>query len=403
MPTKAERKRLDAAHEAFNTFYATIWGTERWHESLYPALCEPTRYCALINQYVVRADVEKVLRGPEGASNVLQEIRLPQLSNQSPEEVQEPRIVVLEHRSDDTTGEATAKKQSSLFPPPAPALSIEDSAKQLLTHWNLDAASALCAHMLDVRPGDRVLDLCAAPGGKSVVLAQLLFPHLQSPAPPKANSEPGCLHSNEVDSARNKRLTNNLRSYLPNSLFTSGTVKTFKVDGTDPKALLSLPYGAGEYDRVLLDAPCSSERHIIHAHTRAAAAGNIAEEMARWRPGSSKNIAKVQLALLMTALRAVKIGGRVVYSTCSISNEENDGVIEKLLLQLEKERKKGLHEWSVNVALGARHSDGAISDNVRLDELSEETQYGRIVLPDHAAGGGWGPLYFCVLTKTGPT
>lgn len=402
MPTKAERKRLDAAHDAFNTFYAAIWGTERWNNSLHSALCESTRYCALINQYVARIDVDQILRGPGGASNALQEIKLPQLGEHKRDKAQGSALIVLEHTQDDTTEEGTTKKSSSLFPPPAPAPSLEDPTKPLLTHWNLDAASALCAHMLDVHPGHRVLDLCAAPGGKSVVLAQLLFPHLHSTAPPQADAGAGCLHSNEVDPARNKRLTNNLRSYLPSSLFGTGTIKTFKVDGTDSKALLHFPHGAGGYDRVLLDAPCSSERHIIHAHTRAAAAGNIAEEMARWRPGTSKNIAKVQLALLMTALRAVKIGGRVVYSTCSISNEENDGVVEKMLLQLEKEKKKGLYDWKVNIELGSCRSGDATFDTARLDELTEETRYGRIAVPDHAAGGGWGPLFFCVLTKVGP-
>jgi len=294
-----------------------------------------------------------------------------------------------------------AVSKSSLFPPPSPAPSVVDPTKQLLTHWNLDAASALCAHMLDVQPGHRVLDLCAAPGGKSVALAQQLFLHLQGASAETARnaiSESGCLHSNEMDNQRNRRLLNNLRSYLPNGLFGAGNVKVFQLDGTDPKTLTTLPHGYGQYDRVLLDAPCSSERHIVQAHVRAASAGHIAEEMARWRPGSSKNIAKIQVSLLMTALKAVKLGGRVVYSTCSISSEENDGVIEKMLLLLEKERKKGNCAWSVRIELGTKGADGMVADMRRLDELSEATKYGRIVVPDHG-DGRWGPLFFCVLTK----
>jgi len=201
-----------------------------------------------------------------------------------------------------------------------------------------------------------------------------------------------------MDNQRNRRLLNNLRSYLPGGLFAAGNVKVFQLDGTDPKILSSLPYGHGQYDRVLLDAPCSSERHIVQAHVRAASAGHIAEEMARWRPGSSKNIAKIQVALLMTALKTVKVGGRVVYSTCSISSEENDGVVHRILLLLEKERKKGTCAWSVRIELGKKGVGGEVTDMTRLDELSEETEYGRIVVPDHG-DGRWGPLFFCVLTK----
>jgi len=285
------------------------------------------------------------------------------------------------------------------FPPPAPKPSLHDSNQLLLSHWNLDAASALCAYMLDVQPNDRVLDLCAAPGGKSIALAQSLFPHLTTP--PSTTSPPptSSLHSNEIDTPRNRRLKNNLRSYLPASLFQTGQVQTFSIDGTDARALSLLPFGHGGYDRVLLDAPCSSERHVIHAQLRAEMSGHTAEEMARWRPGSSKNMAKTQLALLLTALRAVKVGGKVVYSTCSISSEENDGVVEKTLLQLQKDRSKGSLTWGVEVELGREGGARDVVDRVRLDELSEETRYGRIVVPDHPGGRGSGPLFFCVLTK----
>jgi len=261
--------------------------------------------------------------------------------------------------------------------------------------------------MLDIHPGARVLDLCAAPGGKSIALAQSLFPHLKTPSSSTTTSaQPSpttsCLHSNEIDLPRNRRLKNNLRSYLPASLFASGHVQTFSIDGTDAKALSRFPFGQSGYDRVLLDAPCSSERHIIHAQLRAASSGHTAEEMARWRPGSSRNMAKTQLALLLTALAATKVGGRVVYSTCSISSEENDGVVEKTLVQLRKERGKGSCAWVVKVELGSEGIGKGRDEWVGLDECSEATKYGRIVVPDHPGGGGWGPLYFSVLTKVGP-
>jgi len=169
------------------------------------------------------------------------------------------------------------------------------------------------------------------------------------------------------------------------------------LDGADSKAVSSLPNGAGGYDKVLLDAPCSSERHIIHAHVKAEASGRIAEEMARWRPGSSRNMAKLQADLLMTALRAVKVGGRVVYSTCSIETGENDGVVEKVRTMIEQQQKRFGLDWDIRLETAQTHS--STLDNDGLDRWTERTKYGRIALPDHASGGRWGPLFFAVVTK----
>lgn len=407
MPTKADRKRLDAAVTSFHTYYSSSsnWGIERWHDSLYPALCQPTRYAAMINQYVSVTEVEQILSEhlPRGQS--ISRVQLPKQKYSEPASTSNPHsnLIILEHTTD-ATGNATPLTVHP-FPPPTPKPSLNDPNQLLLSHWNLDAASAICAHMLDIHPGVRVLDLCAAPGGKSIALAQSLFPYSTTPSTSTTPSPTttSCLHSNELDAPRARRLKNNLRSYLPASLFASGHIQTFSIDGTDAKALSRFPFGQGGYDRVLLDAPCSSERHIIHAQLRAAASGHTAEEMARWRPGSSRNIAKTQLALLMVALGAVKVGGRVVYSTCSISTEENDGVVEKMLVQVGKERGKGVCNWGVRVELG-REGMGKASGGgewVGLDECSEETRFGRIVVPDHPGGGGWGPLYFAVLTKVG--
>lgn len=69
-----------------------------------------------------------------------------------------------------------------------------------------------------------------------------------------------------------------------------------------------------------MDAPCSSERHLLSKN----------QEMLSWTPRRTKNCALRQRALLQAALFAVREGGLVVYSTCSISRAENDGVISKV-------------------------------------------------------------------------
>ncbi|KAK7550890.1 S-adenosyl-L-methionine-dependent methyltransferase [Phyllosticta citricarpa] len=401
MPTKAERKQLDATVAAFHAHYAAPangWGPERWHDSLYPALTKPTRYAALVNQFVPRVDVEKALVA-EVPEDELRVVELPALHGDD-EKSERPKMVLYERALADKLAE---KKHHLPFPPPkpttihlSPASQRQAQQQQLLTHWNMDAASALAAHMLDVQPGDKVLDLCSAPGGKSVALAQLIFAsqhhyhnqhqhqHQQPPHPTPTTDPPqasGCLHTNEPDGPRAKRLLANLRCYLPQSLFTPPTkaVQTFSLDASIASRFLSaLPHGAAGYDRVLLDAPCSSERHVIQAHARAATAGRIADDdMARWRPGASRALQKTQVGLLVTALRAVRVGGRVLYSTCSVERGENDGVVERV--------REGEREAWERVERG-------------LELWADETEYGRIAVPD-VGEGRWGPLFFCVITK----
>ncbi|RMZ82068.1 hypothetical protein DV737_g2204, partial [Chaetothyriales sp. CBS 132003] len=301
-PTKAQRKRSSAVFEAFNKRFSTVYGDERWHETLYPALLAPTRQAALLNS----------------PSAAIKGEQIPFLS-----------IPCL---------------QSSQGPFVQPT----DSS-----YYLLDAASVVAVQALDIQPGHRVLDLCAAPGGKSIAIAQTTS-----------------VEANEFDRARFKHLEANLKYHLPAERY-----RVTNLDGTRATAF------EGGYDRVLVDAPCSSERHVIHAHSKKAAAGQIADEMVNWKPVSSA-LAKTQLALLKTALKAVKIGGKTVYATCSLSTEENDGIVEKCLQAVKQEK------WAVE-----------LEDSLSLDAVSEKTHYGRIILPDHPSGHHWGPIFFATLKK----
>lgn len=367
--TKAQKKLAQAAEDSFNRTYAVQFGEERWQQSLYPALTAPTRYAALTNRFIV-PDLDGVFSQEQIAK--MQAITFPTISY-IPES-----NPLKSYQWDVSEAETT-------FPQPQP-----DASTGLLTHWNLDAASLLAVSILKPKPGDKVLDLCAAPGGKSLALSQLLRPGDYNNATPSLGG--GCLHSNEVNTGRNKRLASNLQSYLPATFFKTGEVKVLKLDGAEPSSAQTLPLGPGGYDKVLLDAPCSSERHVIHAHTKAKKSGRAADEMTSWRSGQSKKIAKVQVALLMTALRAVRVGGQVLYATCSLSNDENDGVVEKAIELVQKECKKlGIkRDFAVRSAeLGA----------YGLEAWAEPTKHGWLVLPDHPSGGRWGPLFFTLLEK----
>ena len=224
-------------------------------------------------------------------------------------------------------------------------------SEALVEPYYMDKASILAASILPISENNTVLDMCAAPGGKTLSIALRL-------------NGTGSLISNDRSAARRNRLLNVLDSCLPPNL-----KSVVKVTGHD-----STTWSLHEkdiYDRVLLDAPCSSERHVI----------KDASALSQWSPNRPKVLAIQQFAMLCAALDASVSGGYILYSTCSICNIENELVIEKLC-----KKRQGLFK-EVDM----------LTINPQLDTLSERLDHGRIVLPDTQNGAG--PLYFCLLQK----
>lgn len=215
----------------------------------------------------------------------------------------------------------------------------------LLHPYYLDEGSLLAVGQLPVLDGDTVLDMCAAPGGKSLVLATKL-PHT------------GTLVSNDRSSQRRIRLRRVLDEHLPHSIRERVTV-------TSHDATRWGLYEQNVYDSVLLDAPCSSERHVLQDP----------KALAQWSPARTKHLAIQQFAMLAAALEAVKIGGYILYSTCSISPHENEAIIAKL----EKKRQGKFEEIALDLP------------------IAEQLSHGSIIMPDRYEGRG--PLYFCLLRR----
>lgn len=211
--------------------------------------------------------------------------------------------------------------------------------------YYLDRASVLVASLLPIKEGDNVLDMCAAPGGKSLVLL--------SRAEGKIT-----LTANDRSPDRKLRLDNVLKEHTPEEWHEN--IKTTCRDAS--------VWGLHEkdaYDAILLDAPCSSERHVLQSE----------KHMAMWSPSRPNRLAIEQYALLASALMAVKPGGYILYSTCSVNSAEDEGVIEKLM---------------------KRKNDEAEIIPIEL-EGSEERPYGRAIMPDTA--DNMGPLYACLIRK----
>ncbi len=157
------------------------------------------------------------------------------------------------------------------------------------------ASSAVTA--LSPQPGERILDLCAAPGGKSTQIGALL-------------NGKGLLWSNEVVPSRVSILLSNIERM---------GIRNAVISNCEPEHLCtSLPEF---FDRVLVDAPCSGEG-MFRRDSRA---------IEEWSPEHVKSCAVRQLAILESAQKALTPGGILVYSTCTFSQEENEGVIQAFL------------------------------------------------------------------------
>lgn len=153
------------------------------------------------------------------------------------------------------------------------------------------------AELLQVKPGERVLDLCAAPGGKSTQLAAKLEGR-------------GFLLCNEIHPVRAKILSENVeRMGIRNACVTNEA----------PEKLCGV--FAEYFDKILVDAPCSGEG--MFRKNEAAC-----EE---WSPENVRLCADRQDEILDCAARMLRGGGRLVYSTCTFSEEENEGSVERFL------------------------------------------------------------------------
>lgn len=164
--------------------------------------------------------------------------------------------------------------------------------------YYLQEPSAMApAAVLPVQPGDKVLDLCAAPGGKSTELGAKLLGE-------------GLLVSNDISNSRAKALLKNLELFgIPNICVTSET----------PEKLASVfgPY----FDKILVDAPCSGEGMFR----------KDPDLIKSWQERGPEYYAPIQRQILTSAVTMLKPGGMLLYSTCTFAKMEDEDTISWLL------------------------------------------------------------------------
>lgn len=164
--------------------------------------------------------------------------------------------------------------------------------------YYLQEPSAMAVvELLDPQPGERILDLAAAPGGKATHIAGRL-------------KGQGLLVANDLHSRRAWDLVKNLERWGARNVIVT----------TEPPHRLADQWGAF-FDRVLLDAPCSGEGMFRRS----------LEARLDWSPEIVRACATRQSGVLPQAARLVRPGGRLVYSTCTFAPEENEGVIGRFL------------------------------------------------------------------------
>jgi 16S rRNA (cytosine1407-C5)-methyltransferase len=184
-------------------------------------------------------------------------------------------------------------------------------------------SSQLPALVLDVKPGDRVLDMTAAPGSKSTQLAAML-------------GNKGELVLNDSSYHRLPALQANMQR--------SGAINHYILKHRGENLSRLYP----EYfDKILLDAPCTALGTYF----------STSEKYSWWSGKKLEKLSNLQYQLLVSAIKCLRIGGEMVYSTCSVSPEENELLIEKII------RKYPVKVENISADIQSKFDSGWTSHN----------------------------------------
>jgi 16S rRNA (cytosine1407-C5)-methyltransferase len=219
-------------------------------------------------------------------------------------------------------------------------------------------SSQLPVLCLDVQPGDRVLDLTAAPGSKSTQLAAMM-------------NNQGMLVLNDYSTSRMQALNANMQRCG----VTNYTL--LKHRGQDLGRLLP-----NIFDKVLCDVPCTATG-TLNAHP---------EIRSWWNTKKLYKLANIQYYLLVSAIKTLKTGGELVYSTCSIAPEENEQVINRVLQSYPVEVIPAPNHLKVSFEDGLKSYNGEIFDKTLRHAI-------RIFPDEHQMEG----FFVIRLRKTGST
>lgn len=229
----------------------------------------------------------------------------------------------------------------------------------------MDGASILPPLLLNVKPGERVLDACAAPGGKSLLMLQTLYPEQ--------------LVCNDVMESRVNRIRKVMKEYLFDFDERWLGQQRLILNQCDARNLDDY----GSYDKILIDVPCTNDRHSLMENDN-----NIFKPT---RVKERLRIPELQAGILANCMRLLKPGGSLMYSTCSLSPVQNDGVVHMAL-------QKAFNDDGLTfIVKDLSYLTQLFSDIYRF-EYPKSLKYGQMVLPYLPAN--FGPMYFSKITRT---
>ncbi|PAV64278.1 hypothetical protein WR25_25360 [Diploscapter pachys] len=230
--------------------------------------------------------------------------------------------------------------------------------------WLMDGASLIPVLALDLKKGETMLDMCAAPGGKSLI-------SLLTKLPDK-------IVSNDFKLSRLGDLKRSLAMYVPMDSEEAGRVIIKRKNASNWDGWDELKC----YDKVLADVPCSTDRLAVSFDE-----GNI---FAAKHTQERLNLPQLQMNILVNAIRSCRVGGSVVYSTCTLSPIQNESVIEKAAAMVK-------HNFGIDV-IEESLSDLFISlYNTGMYQVNTHCRRGYLILP--FLPSNFGPMYVCKLTR----
>ncbi|OVA15687.1 Bacterial Fmu (Sun)/eukaryotic nucleolar NOL1/Nop2p [Macleaya cordata] len=218
-----------------------------------------------------------------------------------------------------------------------------------------EAVSMVPPLFLDVRPDHFILDMCAAPGSKTFQLLEIIHQSTESGSLPA-----GMVIANDVDAQRcNLLIHQTKRMCSANLIVTNHEAQHFPSCNVNKNCLDTSELGSVKepgisqllFDRVLCDVPCSGDGTLRKAP----------DIWRKWYAGMGNGVHRLQVQIAMRGITLLKVGGRMVYSTCSMNPVENEAVVAEILrrcggsvelLDVSTElpqlaRRSGLKSWKV--------------------------------------------------------
>ncbi len=225
---------------------------------------------------------------------------------------------------------------------------IGRTLEHLLGYYYVQEISSMLPVLaLNPKPDEKILDLCASPGSKTTQMASCM-------------KNTGLIIANEMNFGRMKILSSNLeRCGVSNAIIT-------RKDGA---ILCDRLFEKGfEFDKILLDAPCSGEG-TLRTNPKTAV---------MWNAGGIRKMSAIQKRLLVSTIKILKIGGELVYSTCTFAPEEDEEVIDFVLkkfdnvkiedIRLPLKCRQGITKWQ------DKSYDNSVQKSCRIYPMDNNTE-----------------------------